>query len=96
MLITEIRPVGWRWLNSCDSLKPVSSIWLHSVILCLYLDVSCPGPGDEPPPRAVQSHGRDLVFVVGVCEAKDLSSTVDVPHIHLPTLTPTHNLMVNY
>ena len=60
----------------------------------VYLNVSRPGSSDEPSPRAIQSHGSDLVFVVGVGEAEDLSTAVDVPHVHLPSLTPTHNLPI--
>ena len=70
----------------------IASLASQSVV---YLNVSRSRSSDEPPPRAVQSHGSDLVFVVGVGEAEDLSATVDVPHVHLPTLTPTHNLTVN-
>lgn len=63
--------------------------------LVAYLYVSRPGASYEPPPRAIQSHGGDLVLVVGVREAEDLSTAVDVPHVHLPSLTPTHNLTCN-
>ena len=60
------------------------------------LNVPRSRPSDEPSSRAVQSHGRDLVFVVSVSESKDLLSVVYVPHIDLSSLTTADHLRIRH
>lgn len=57
-----------------------------------YLDVAGSGSSDESSAWAVQRHGSDFVLAVCVSETKDLPTSGDVPHIHLSSLTTTHNL----